>query len=267
MNQFGVCTQGKMTEKKSVADILTTGHGSPYVAQISITNAAKLYQTILEGLEYRGAAFYQCYTTCQPEHGVADDASAIQAKLARDSRAMPEFVYNSSRGEYVQECYDIKGNPNTNRDWQQMKSKIDKDLSYAFTTAHWATTEARFRRHHKVVTEEESKALIPLENMLQLVSQRDVPLYLFADENENAYIPNFEVFIRTEFNGKVKHHSLSRQLVLFCVERRKAWRLMQSKAGIENTDYTTQKAILEKLAAGEITRTDVLAKGVAVIGS
>ncbi len=107
--------------------------------------------------------------------------------------------------------------------------------------------------------------MIPLENMLQLVSQNDIAHYLFADESENSYVPDFGVFIRTEFNEQVKYHSLSRQIVLFCVERRKAWRLMQSKAGIENSDYTTQKAILEKLAAGEITRDDVLAKGASVL--
>ncbi|MBT8038358.1 MAG: 2-oxoacid:acceptor oxidoreductase family protein [Verrucomicrobiae bacterium] len=266
MNQFGSSTQGKMTERKSVADILTTGHGSPYVAQISITNAAKLYQTIFEGLEYRGSAFYQCYTTCQPEHGVGDDASAVQAKLARDCRAMPEFVFNSSLGELVQECYDVKGNPNTNRDWQQLKSKVDKDISYAFTTAHWATTEARFRKHHQVITEEETQTMIPLENMLQLISQKDVAHYLFADETEDAYVPDFGVFIRTEFNNKVKFHSLSRQLVLFCVERRKAWRLMQSKAGINNADYQTQQDILKKLAEGEVTRDEVIQQGTSVVG-
>ena len=33
-------------------------------------NAAKLYKAILDGLEYRGTAFFQSYTTCQPEHAV-----------------------------------------------------------------------------------------------------------------------------------------------------------------------------------------------------
>ncbi|MEM7383380.1 MAG: 2-oxoacid:acceptor oxidoreductase family protein, partial [Verrucomicrobiota bacterium] len=66
MNQFGKASQGKLHEKKNVAEAFTSGHGSPYVAQVSMANAAKLYQSILEGLEYRGTAFFQCYTTCQP---------------------------------------------------------------------------------------------------------------------------------------------------------------------------------------------------------
>ncbi len=33
--------------------------------------------------------------------------------------------------------------------------------------------------------------------------------------------------------GSIDHLSLSRQMTIFCVERRKAWRLLQSHAGIE----------------------------------
>ena len=70
MNQFGVASQGKLIEKKNVAEAFTSGHGSPFVAQVSMANAAKLYKAMLDGLEYRGTAFFQAYTTCQPEHGV-----------------------------------------------------------------------------------------------------------------------------------------------------------------------------------------------------
>ncbi|MHC4427275.1 MAG: 2-oxoacid:acceptor oxidoreductase family protein, partial [Planctomycetota bacterium] len=40
MNQFGAASQGKLTEKKSLAEIFSAGHGSPYVAQVSMANAA-----------------------------------------------------------------------------------------------------------------------------------------------------------------------------------------------------------------------------------
>lgn len=265
MNQFGEGTQGKMTERKAVCDIFTNGHGSPYVAQVSIANAAKFYQSVFDGLEYRGAAFYQCFTTCQPEHGVGDDMSATQAKLSRDSRAMPEFTFNSFNGETAAECFDLKGNPNTNRDWQQVKSKLDKGMSFNFTVAHWAMTEARFRPHRKPISAEQAAKLIPLENILMLISQKDVSLRNFDDESSTAYVPDFEVVIRTEFNGKEEFFSLSRQLVLFSVERRKSWRMIQSRAGIENIDYVAQRTILDLLTKGEITRQDVLEKGAAVI--
>ena len=116
MNQFGVASQGKLIEKKNVAEAFTSGHGSPFVAQVSMANAAKLYRALLEGLEYRGTAFFQAYTTCQPEHGVGDNMSADQAKMVRDCRGMPEFVFNPRRGELAQEAFDLKGNPSMDRD-------------------------------------------------------------------------------------------------------------------------------------------------------
>ena len=87
MNVFGSATQGKNTEKKTVAETFLAGHGSPFVAQVSMANAPKLYRAILDGLEYRGTMFLQAFTTCQPEHGVPDDMAlhpgAARARLAR----------------------------------------------------------------------------------------------------------------------------------------------------------------------------------------
>jgi len=39
---------------------------------------------------------------------------------------------------------------------------------------------------------------------------------------------------------------------MFCVERRKAWRMLQSKAGIVNKEYAAQRAILADVDAGKI---------------
>ena len=265
MNQYGDGSEGKLTERKAVSDIFTNGHGSPYVAQVSIADAAKFYQSMFEALEYRGAAFFQCFTTCQPEHGVGDDASATQAKLARDSRAMPQFTFDSYKGETTAECFELKGNPNPTRDWQQVKSKLDMSLTFDYTVAHWAMTEARFRLHRKPISKDEAAKLIPLENILLLISQKDVSHRKFSDETSPSYVPKEGVTIRTEIAGKEQFWVLSRQMVLFCVERRKSWRMIQSRAGVESVDYNAQREILAKLEAGEITRQDVLENGVSVI--
>ena len=112
MNQFGVASQGKLIEKKNVAEAFTSGHGSPFVAQVSMANAAKLYKAMLDGLEYRGTAFFQCFTTCQPEHGVGDDMSADQAKLrARRARHAGVRLQPAAAARPTQEAFDLKGNP------------------------------------------------------------------------------------------------------------------------------------------------------------
>ena len=49
-------------------------------------------------------------------------------------------------------------------------------------------------------------------------------------------------------------------MVLFAVERRKAWRMLQSKAGVANKDYQAQRALLSKLDKGELQLADVQAK-------
>jgi pyruvate-ferredoxin/flavodoxin oxidoreductase len=48
---------------------------------------------------------------------------------------------------------------------------------------------------------------------------------------------------------------------MFCVERRKAWRMLQSKAGIVNKEYLAQKAILADVEAGKISQDELFARG------
>jgi len=53
--------------------------------------------------------------------------------------------------------------------------------------------------------------------------------------------------------------------VLFCVERRKAWRLLQSKAGIVNKDYVAQKALLAEVDADKLSKAQLFARGVQIV--
>jgi pyruvate-ferredoxin/flavodoxin oxidoreductase len=259
MNVFGAATQGKNVEKKTVAETFLAGHGSPFIAQISIANAPKLYRAILDGIEYRGTAFLQCFTTCQPEHGVADDMALTQAQRVRDSRGAPEFVFNPRLGETYQEALDLKGNPSLEKDWYETKFKATNE-PYRFTVAHWCATEARFRNHLKKIKKEDAAKMISLENMLVRITQQDVVYRRYLVSDHLSYIPDFGVYIKVQGpKGDVEYRSLSRQLVMFCVERRKAWRMLQSKAGIENKEYKAQRAILADVQSGKISREDFFA--------
>jgi pyruvate-ferredoxin/flavodoxin oxidoreductase len=258
MNTFGSATQGKNTEKKTVAETFLGGHGSPFVAQVSMANAPKLYRAILDGLEYRGTMFLQAFTTCQPEHGVADDMALFQAQRVRDSRGVPEFVFNPRLGETYQEALDIKGNPSIDLDWYETKNKVTGETS-RYTVAHWCTTEARFRNHLKKIKPDAAAKLIPLDNMLVRITQQDVVYRRYLDPAHRAFIPDFGVYITLEENGKTEYRALSRQLVMFCVERRKAWRMLQSKAGIVNKEYAAQRDLLADVDAGKIPLDEFLA--------
>ena len=259
MNSLGDASQGKMNEKKSVAEIMTAGHGSPFVAQLSMANATRLYRSIIDGLEYRGTAFFQCFTTCQPEHGVGDDASEEQAKSIRDSRGMPDFVFNPQAGETYHEALELKGNPSLSKDWHSARRK-DGQGNYKYTIAHWASTEARFRRHFKRIDDAAAAEMIHLDEILLRLTQQDVVYRRFLHKKNRSYVPAWGVTVTVENpNGTGMHHlALSRQMVLFCVERRKAWRMLQSKAGRVNLDYKAQQALLAKVDAGEIPMDDFL---------
>ena len=258
MNTFGSATQGKNTEKKTVAETFLAGHGSPFVAQVSMANAPKLYRAILDGLEYRGTMFLQCFTTCRPEHGVADDMALFQAQRVRDSRGAPEFVFNPRLGETYPEALDIKGNPSIDLDWYETKSKVTNE-PYRYTVAHWCVTEARFRNHLKKIKPEQAAKMVPLDNMLVRITQQDVVYRYYLLPEHRSFIPDFGVYITFDQDGKTIYYAVSRQLVMFCVERRKAWRMLQSKAGVVNREYQAQKAILADLDAGKITKDEFFA--------
>jgi pyruvate-ferredoxin/flavodoxin oxidoreductase len=241
MNQFGAASDGKYTEKKGVAEALIGGHGSPFVAQVSMANVPKFYGAVLAALQYRGGSFLQCFTTCQPEHGVPDDMATVQASRIRDARVMPEFVFDPTKGETFQESLDLQGNPQPTRDWAHIKSKAT-GLRYQYTSAHWAVTEARFRRHFKKV--QDTEGLVFLEELLLRVTQDDIVHRRVLDPTHHSHVPDFGSYIEVEDpSGELKTLSVSRQMVLFCVERRRSWRLLQSRAGLENADYKSQRAI------------------------
>jgi pyruvate-ferredoxin/flavodoxin oxidoreductase len=261
MNQIGRATQGKLVEKKGLAELFMAGHGSPFIGQVTMANAPRFYRALLDALEYRGTAFLQAFTTCQPEHGVGDDASARQEQRARDARLVPEFTFDPMKGETYGEALDIKGNPAPDRDfWEKTIKSTGEKIRY--TVAHFATTEARFRHHLRRVDEEKAKAMVRLDDLLVALTQDDITHRRVLDEKSRAYVPDFGAFIRAENDeGKVLTYSISRQLVLLCVERRKAWRLLQSKAGVVNHEYKAQRALLARVDKGEVTRAELWARG------
>ena len=91
------------------------------------------------------------------------------------------------------------------------------------------------------------------------ITQDDVIHRRVFNPDHRSCVPNFGVYIRAEINGQIRYYSVSRQMVLFAVERRKAWRMLQSKAGVVNKDYLAQKALLKKLDAGELPLSELQA--------
>lgn len=257
MNQFGAGSQGKLTEKKEVAQILTVGHGSPFIAQVSVANHANLYRAILEAVAYRGAGFIQAFTACMPEHGIGDNMATEQAQRARDSRGVVEFLFDPTKGESDAACLDVAANPQSTKDWA-VKTSANKE-KYTYTVAHWGATESRFRNHMKKAAAEVKTTAMYLEDVLWRTTQQDVINRRVFDKDQICYVPDFGVYFYAEqADGSLAPMLMSRQLVLWCVERRKNWRHLQGRAGIVNEDLAIQNLLLDKYAKGEYSKEDMM---------
>jgi len=89
--------------------------------------------------------------------------------------------------------------------------------------------------------------------MLVRITQQDVVYRRYLTPGHRSFIPDFGVYITVgDEAGKTTYYAISRQLVMFCVERRKAWRMLQSKAGIVNKEYAAQRAILADVDSGKL---------------
>lgn len=144
MGAHGKSHHGKGERRKELGQICIM-HPNVFVAQTIGSNTTHFYKAISRALEYKGPAVINVYTTCQPEHGVADDMAAHQAKLAVQSRAFPIFMYDPEAGRTIKSRLSLTGNPNPDRDWAYRRTPEGKEEIIDFYT--WAKTEGRFKKH------------------------------------------------------------------------------------------------------------------------
>ena len=116
MSVHGKQLGGKQERRKEIAQIAMM-HPRTFVAQTTCAHTNHFYKCILGALEFDGPAVVNCYTTCQPEHGVADNMAFDQARLAVDTRAFPLLVYDPRKGETIKKRLSLQGNPATKEDW------------------------------------------------------------------------------------------------------------------------------------------------------
>jgi pyruvate ferredoxin oxidoreductase beta subunit len=140
LSAFGKAIHGKPERRKELGRI-AMAHGDVFVAQTTPAHVNHFYRAILDANSYPGPAVVIAYAPCQPEHGITDDASDGQARLAVDSRAFPLFVYDPRKGPTLRERLSLQGNPDVRADWTQLPDGTPVD----FLT--FARTEGRFAPH------------------------------------------------------------------------------------------------------------------------
>ena len=132
---------GKVERRKEIGNLCMM-HPDVFVAQTTCAHTNHFYKAVMAANEYPGPAVINVFTTCQPEHGVADDMAMHQAKLAADSRAFPVFIYDPTKGERFSERLSLQGNPAKNKDWY-VNPKTKEQVDFV----SFAKTEGRFAKH------------------------------------------------------------------------------------------------------------------------
>jgi pyruvate/2-oxoacid:ferredoxin oxidoreductase beta subunit/NAD-dependent dihydropyrimidine dehydrogenase PreA subunit len=141
MSVHGKTVDGKQERRKEIAQIAMM-HPRTYVAQTTCAHINHFYRCVLDAMEFDGPALISCYTTCQPEHGVADNMATDQARLAVDTRAFPLVIYDPRKGDTIREHISLQGNPAINEDWWTNPKTGD-----VVDFIDFARSEGRFVKH------------------------------------------------------------------------------------------------------------------------
>jgi pyruvate/2-oxoacid:ferredoxin oxidoreductase beta subunit/NAD-dependent dihydropyrimidine dehydrogenase PreA subunit len=141
MSVHGSVFGGKQERRKEIAQIAMM-HPRTYVAQTTCAHINHFYKAVLGALEFDGPAIVCCYTTCQPEHGVADNMAGEQARLAVDTRAFPLLIYDPRAGDTIKKRLSLQGNPNVKGDWF-LNPKTNEEVTFI----DFARSEGRFAKH------------------------------------------------------------------------------------------------------------------------
>jgi pyruvate ferredoxin oxidoreductase beta subunit len=141
MSLHGKAIDGKQERRKEIAQIAMM-HPRTFVAQTTCHHANHFYKSVLGALEFDGPALVCCYTTCQPEHGVADNMAGNQARLAVDTRAFPLLIYDPRAGGRIKERLSLQGNPSLKDDWFK-NPKTGETVDFI----DFCRSEGRFAKH------------------------------------------------------------------------------------------------------------------------
>jgi hypothetical protein len=138
--------------------------------------ASRKSGSYIDGLNSRRPALFNIYAVCPPEHGVGDDRSVDQSKLAVEGRAYPLFRFDPDAGTTFAECVSLEGNPSLDTDWPTYTLKYvdeagapSRAWTLPMTFADFAATEARFLKHfRKAPPETWNESMVPVAEFLEL---------------------------------------------------------------------------------------------------
>ncbi|MCW9079058.1 MAG: ferredoxin, partial [Gammaproteobacteria bacterium] len=226
MSPYGKAWKGK-TEIRKELGLIGMAHRTSFVLQSSMAHVTHLLEGYIDGLNSRRPALFNIYAVCQPEHGVGDDMSDHQSKLAVESRGYPLFRYDPDAGVTFEECCSVEGNPALEDDWPeytlnyQNEDGSEGELKVPLTFADFALTEGRFRKHfRKAPPETWHDDMLPLAEFI-----------LLDDDDREGKFPYIWA---TDAKNRLLRVLVSQELVNSTEERRDFWHQLKSLVGVES---------------------------------
>ena len=244
MAPFGKVKPGKQEIRKEIG-LIAMAHRTTYVMQSTIAYPHHMIEGFIEGLNTRRPALFNCYTSCQPEHGIGDDMGHQQAKLAVESRAYPLFRYNPDNGKTPQECFTLEGNPAKHDDWPSYKLNYvengqHKHMQLPLTFADFAMTEGRFRKHFRLMPPDTwHENMMPLAEYIELTEddrQDKTPFVWSLDKKQ-----------------QLSRLLVSQSMVTSSEDRLDFWIMLKAIAGVEPKTETLEN-LEEKIRRDVVTK-------------
>jgi pyruvate-ferredoxin/flavodoxin oxidoreductase len=248
MSPYGKAWKGK-TEIRKEMSLIGMAHRTSFVLQGSIAHTTHLLEGYIDGLNSRRPALFNIYAVCQPEHGVGDDMSNHQSKLAVESRAYPLFRYDPDAGVTFEEACSIEGNPAIDADWPeytityQQEDGSEDSMTLPLTFADFALTEGRFRKHFRKAPPETWH-----DDM--------IPLAEFIDLDEGDREGKYPYLWATDAKNRLMRVLVAQELVRSTEERREFWQQLKSLVGmnrqvdVEQVRAETRADMARSITAG-----------------
>ena len=203
--------------------LIAMAHRDVFVMQSSQATPSHLFGNLLKGLQVRRPALFILNAPCPREWGIAQDSAPEAARLALESRAVPNIVFDPGQGTTFSECLDLDGNPSPEDKWPEHElAYLDEEgeehrMTLPLTIADWALGEERFRDHY-------GEPSVDAE-----LVRFDEYLDMDAGEREDC-----EPFIYTVDAEKcLQKVRVSEQIVGLAGERQRFWAQLRELAGVE----------------------------------
>ena len=160
------------------------------------------------------------------EHGLADEWAPNASRFALEGRAFPFLIFDPDAGATIADCMDLSGNPDLDQTWPTYELEyVDEEgqaqkMELPVTTADWAATEGRFKKHFKRIKPEEW-------------NEDQVLFHEFIDLSEDERVGKTPFIWVIDGEKKLGRLACSMEMVLLGEDRLLYWSQLRELAGLE----------------------------------